>query len=409
MTYFYGKINHKKNIVCEFNLLLYCFLYDKIDKILSFGGFMKKIVIAPDSFKGTISSKTACEIISSAAKTVSSAIETVLIPIADGGEGTIDAIGAKHRSACVMDALFQSCDSFWGDFGNSALIEIATVCGLPMIKDLNPLKTSSYGFGELIKSALDFGKRKIILALGGSSTNDLGCGMAAALGAKFFNKNGESFVPTGGTLCEICRIDISCLDPRIKETEFLTMCDVSNPLYGKNGAAYVFAPQKGATEDMLPLLDDGLRHAAEIIEDATGVIISDLSGAGAAGGLGGASVAFLSSKLKSGIDIVLDLAGFDDALQGADLVITGEGSFDSQSVDGKALSGIAKRAKKAGVPVAVLCGRACEDDTVYDLGVSAVFSILRLPQTLNEALLDSEENLYKTALNVIRLFFAKDK
>ncbi len=369
---------------------------------------MKKIVIAPDSFKGTIPSKRACEIIASAAKKVSSSIETVQIPIADGGEGTIDAIGAKHIFAKVSDALLRPIDSYWGDFGDFAVIELATVCGLPMLEKPNPLFTSTYGFGELIKNALDFGKRKIILALGGSSTNDLGCGMAVALGAKFFRENGEEFIPTGKTLTEITQVDLSKFDPRVKETEFLTMCDVSNPLYGKQGAAYVFAPQKGADEGMLAMLDQGLQHASALIEKETGVSFSSIPGAGAAGGLGAGSIAFLSSKLKSGIDIVLDLCKFDLCLENADLVITGEGSFDSQSVNGKALSGIAKHSLNAAVPMVVLCGKANEDTSVYDLGVSAVFSILRKPQSLSDALKDSEENLFKTAYNVIRLFHIKE-
>ena len=370
---------------------------------------MKKVVIAPDSFKGTITARRACEIIASAAFDVSPSIETVMIPIADGGEGTIDAIGANRINAKVSDSFLRKIDSYWGEFGDTAFVEVAAVCGLPMVENPNPMLTSTYGFGELIRNALDFGKRKIVLALGGSSTNDLGCGMASALGAKFYKANGEEFVPTGGTLSEIERIDLSEFDFRVKDTAFFTMCDVSNPLYGKNGAAYVCAPQKGATPEMVTLLDEGLRHASNLIESATGVSISDLHGGGAAGGLGAASVAFLSAALKSGIDTVLDICEFDSALDEADLIITGEGSFDSQSVNGKALSGIANRAKKRNVPMVVLCGGANEDATVYDLGVSAVFYILRKPQSLPEALLNSEENLYKTAYNVIRLFYGKEK
>ncbi len=368
---------------------------------------MKNLIIAPDSFKGTMSSQKVCEIISSAAKAVDPEINTIMMPIADGGEGTIDVFCAKKIYCDVSDALFQPIESYWGDFGDRAIIELATVCGLPGLKTPNPLNTTTFGFGQLIKNALDLGKRKFILALGGSSTNDFGFGMAAALGVKFFRESGEEFIPTGGTLSDVFQIDLEGLDPRVKESEFITMCDVTNPLYGKNGAAYVFAPQKGATEKMLPILDDGLRHSSKILEEKLGFSFSELPGAGAAGGCGAASVAFLSATLQSGIDVVLDLCDFDNKLVKADLVISGEGKFDSQSISGKALSGISRRCLKMNKPLVVLCGAAEENMSVYENGVTSVFSIVRKPASTEEAFLHSEENVYRTAYNVIRLFYSK--
>ena len=257
---------------------------------------MRKIVVAADSFKGSMSSETVCSVVKNAFNEVFPNIEVVTIPIADGGEGTIEVLGAEKIFCDVNDAFFYKISSYWGKLGEFAVVELATVAGLPMAKTPNPAETTTFGVGELILDALDHNERNFILALGGSSTNDLGCGIACALGAEFFNKKGERFIPTGGTLIDIERIDVTKMDSRLKFCNFVTMCDVQNPLYGPNGAAFVFAPQKGATEEMLPILDAGLVHASQVIERDLGVKISDLPGSGAAGGCGGGSVVFLNSK-----------------------------------------------------------------------------------------------------------------
>lgn len=370
---------------------------------------MKKIIIAPDSYKGTLSAREVAKTISRAVKDACPGSETVLIPIADGGEGTIDALGAKKVFVRVKGSQFEEINSFYGLLGSSAVIELAACAGLPMAKRLDPETATTYGVGQLISAALDAGMRKFIVALGGSSTNDMGCGMAAALGVKFYDKNSKEFIPTGGTLKNIFKIDKTNIDPRVTESEFITMCDIDNPLYGEKGAAYVFAPQKGASPEAVVRLDNGLRHACDIIKRDIGIDTSLLAGAGAAGGCGAGMVAFFNSKLRSGIDVVLDASSFDSALDGAELVFTGEGRFDSQSIDGKAISGIAARTKKKNIPLIVLAGAAEEVDSCYEMGVSAVFSIQRKAMPFKEARLVNEPSLYRTAYNVMKLWNAANK
>ena len=364
---------------------------------------MKKIIICPDSFKGTMSSRETAEIIAKAFRDSWDGYETVCIPIADGGEGTVEAFGADIVRVSVSGPHFEKVDSFYGMLGDTAVIELAAAAGLPMTDPLDPEKTTTYGVGELILSALDKGCRKFIIGLGGSSTNDCGCGMAAALGVKFYNRSGESFIPVGGTLSLVDRIDVSGIDPRIKDSAITTMCDIDNPLYGEKGAAYVFAPQKGADETSVIKLDNGLRHIAEVIKSCLDTDVSEIRGGGAAGGCGAGTVAFLASSLKRGIDVVLDTSGFDELIKDASLIITGEGKFDSQSIDGKAVSGIAARAKKANAPLIVLAGAAVESSEAYDMGVSAVFSIQRMAMPKEEAYLRNREDTYRTAFNLANL------
>lgn len=363
-----------------------------------------KVIIAPDSYKGTLGASQVADIISKAVKEACPDAQTVLVPIADGGEGTVDSLGAEKKYFTVKGSQYENVCAFYGVLGDTAVIELAACAGLPMAKELDPSTATTYGVGQLISKALDKGFRKFIVALGGSSTNDMGCGMAAALGVKFYDAKNNEFVPAGGTLSKIHKIDISDIDTRISNSSFVTMCDIDNPLYGKKGAAYVFAPQKGAREEDLPMLDNGLRHAAEMVRRDIGIDVSNISGAGAAGGCGAGMVAFLHSELKRGIDVVLDTADFDNLLTDADLVFTGEGKFDSQSIDGKAISGIATRTKKAGVPLIVLCGAAEESKTCYDMGVSAVFSIQRKALPFKDAYKVNDISLYRTAYNVMRTY-----
>lgn len=361
---------------------------------------MRKIVICPDSFKGTLSSIEIANTVAEAFMSVSDSFKTECVAVADGGEGTVEALGAEKIILDVTGPHFNKIHSFYGILKDTAVIELAAAAGLPMTEPLNPMVTTTYGAGELIKDALDKGIRKFIVALGGSSTNDCGCGIAAALGVKFYNCRGESFVPTGGTLIDVEKIDMSCLDERIGQSSFCSMCDITNPLCGEKGAAYVFGPQKGADENTVLLLDRGLRHLSDIIRRQMGIDISELCGAGAAGGCGGGLFAFLNSELKKGIDVLLDAADFDSLIRDADLVITGEGKFDSQSVDGKAVSGIAMRAKKANVPVVVLAGAADEPSDIGKYGITAVFSIQRRALPLEKALPLNREYTYKTARNI---------
>lgn len=366
-----------------------------------------KIIIAPDSYKGTLSARKVASTIDRAVKAVCPHAATVLMPIADGGEGTVDALGAKKVPVRVKGSQFEDVDSFYGVMEDRAVIELAACAGLPMAKRLAPDTATTYGVGQLILAALDAGFRKFIVALGGSSTNDMGCGMAAALGVKFHDRGGRSFVPSGVSLANIDRIDISGLDKRIADSEFVTMCDIDNPLCGPKGASYVFAPQKGAKPDMLPILDSALAHCSEIVKRDIGADVASLAGAGAAGGCGAGMVAFFGSQLRRGIDVVLDTKNFDRELEDADLVFTGEGKFDSQSVDGKAISGIAARTRAKNIPLIVLCGAAEESEVCYEMGVTAVFSIQRKALPFKEARLVNEPSLYKTAYNVMKIFNIK--
>lgn len=365
-----------------------------------------RIITAPDSFKGTLSAREAADIMRAAIKEVLPDAEIIAVPTADGGEGTIEALCAEKIKASVSNPFFESIPAFFGDFNGCAVIESAACCGLPLAAGReNPTLTTTYGVGELIKKALDGGYCHIIAALGGSSTNDAGCGMAAALGVRFYGDE-KKFIPVGGTLAKVRHIDISALDVRIKNVSVTAMCDITNPLYGPDGAAYIFAPQKGADEEMVKRLDEGLRNIASVIKADLGTDVSQLDGAGAAGGMGAGMAAFLGAKLKSGIDVVLDAAGFDEMLCGASLVLTGEGRFDSQSLQGKVICGIAKRTKKAGIPLIAIAGSAEEVENCDNAGITAVFSIQRRPMPYHEAILYTKRNLYITTANIIRTFTA---
>lgn len=366
-----------------------------------------KIIIAPDSYKGTLSACHVAQTINKAIKAVVPDAKTVLMPIADGGEGTIDAFGAEKKFLTVTGSQHEHVRSYYGVLGDTAIIELAACAGLPMAKKLCPETATTYGVGQLMRAALDAGFRKFIVALGGSSTNDMGCGMATALGVKFKNKNGKYFIPAGIFLADIAEIDMTGLDFRILESEITTMCDIDNPLCGEKGASFVFAPQKGAKPEVLPQLDEAMLHASEMVKKFIGKDVANIPGAGAAGGCGAGMVAFFNSELRRGIDVVLDTKKFDEELCDTDLVFTGEGRFDSQSIDGKAISGIASRTKPKNIPLVVLCGAADESEVCYDMGVTAVFSIQRKAMPFKEAKLVNEPSLYKTAYNVMKLLTFK--
>ena len=341
---------------------------------------MKKCVVVSDSFKGTVSSREICEIAQRVIPRHFPACEVVCIPVADGGEGTVDCfvqtMGAQRVGVTVTNALGEKSAAAYARLGELAIIEMAAAAGLPQVGALRcPGTATTYGVGELIAHAVDSGCRKILLGLGGSATNDGGCGCAAALGVRFYDADGQSFVPVGDTLGRIARIDTAEAEALLRSVEITVMCDVTNPLYGPTGAAYVFAPQKGADAEKVKSLDAGLRHFGDVIRSQYGLDVSAMPGAGAAGGMGAGCVALLGGTIQSGIDAVLDVTGFDRQLEGADLVITGEGRIDSQSADGKVVSGVARRTRAKGVPlIAIAGGIADSAGAVYDIGVSAMFS-----------------------------------
>ena len=341
---------------------------------------MKKCVVVSDSFKGTVSSREICAIAQRVIPRHFPACEVVCIPVADGGEGTVDcfiqAMGAQRVEVSVTNALGEKSAAAYARLDELAIIEMAAAAGLPQVGARRcPGTATTYGVGELIVHAVGSGCKRILLGLGGSATNDGGCGCAAALGVGFLDADGQSFIPVGDTLGRIGRIDTAKAEELLHGVELTIMCDVTNPLYGPTGAAYVFAPQKGADAEKVKRLDAGLRHFGDVIRSQLGIDVSAMPGAGAAGGMGAGCVALLGGIIQSGIDAVLDVTGFDRQLEGADLVITGEGRIDSQSADGKVISGVARRTRAKGIPlIAIAGGIADSAGAVYDIGVSAMFS-----------------------------------
>ncbi len=370
---------------------------------------MKKVLLIPDSFKGTMSSEEICTVMAEVIRRHYPQAEVVSIPVADGGEGSVDsflsAMGGQKITLTVKGPYNENLESFYGKLpGESAVVEMAAAAGLPLVGDKKHAEqTTTFGVGQLIEHAAQAGAKKIIVGLGGSSTNDGGTGAAAALGVRFYNQAGQSFIPVGGTLKDIARIDVSALSPALKGVELVTMCDIDNPLCGPNGASAVFGPQKGADPAMVQLLDDGLRHLAEVVKNDLGKDILDLPGAGAAGGMGGGMVAFFGSQLQMGIETVLDTVGFDSLLQDASLVFSGEGKIDSQSLRGKVVIGVARRTKKQGVPLIAIVGDIGDNiEAVYDQGVTGVFSINRVAVPYKEARLRSKSDLALTMDNLLR-------
>ncbi|MEG0780580.1 MAG: glycerate kinase, partial [Oscillospiraceae bacterium] len=368
---------------------------------------MKKMILVPDSFKGTLSSREICTIMTEAIRRIFPAVEIVALPIADGGEGCVDtflaAVGGEKRFVPCKNPYLEDSTGFYGALPDQvAIVEMAAAAGLPLVYGRkNPEKTSTYGVGQLIRAAIDDGASSVIVGLGGSATNDGGVGAAAALGVRFYDKTGETFLPTGGTLHRIARIDTSHC--QFHGVRFTAMCDIDNPLCGLHGAAAVFGPQKGADAAMVRRLDDNLAHLAAVVQRDLGVSLLDLPGAGAAGGMGGGMVAFFGSELKMGIEAVLDLVDFDRQLIGADLVFTGEGKLDAQSLRGKAVIGVARRAKAAGVPVIAIVGNIGDGvDAAYEEGISGIFSINRVAVPVGEARGRSPSDLRLTMENLLR-------
>lgn len=376
---------------------------------------MKKIVLIPDSFKGTMSSMEICRIMQEQITQHYPDAAILAIPVADGGEGSVDCFlsavpGERIACGCV-NPYFEEMTAVYGQVvtergERAAVIEMAACAGLPLVEDRkNPMETTSYGVGQLILDAIERGAGEVILCLGGSCTNDAGCGAAAAMGAAFYNENGESFIPVGGTLKDITHIDLTKMPPAVRATRFVTMCDIDNPMYGECGAAHVFAPQKGADEAQVKLLDEGLRHLSAVLQAELGMDLSQIPGGGAAGAMGAGAAAFLGAELKMGIEAVLDAVSFEQKLQGADLVFTGEGKIDGQSLRGKVVIGVARRAKKLGIPVIAVVGDIDDDvQPAYAQGVSAIVSINRVAVEYSAARKRAPRDLAMTMDTILRLY-----
>lgn len=371
-----------------------------------------KFVLAPDSFKESMTAKKAALAMEKGVKAVFPHAECVIVPMADGGEGTVESLVSMTNGEIikteVIGPLGEKVIAEYGLLGEgqTAVIEMASASGLELIKpkERNPLLTTTYGTGQLIKHALDKGVSRFLIGIGGSATNDGGVGMLQALGVSFKDQDGNELPFGGGALHRLHSIDMSGLDERIKTVQMDVACDVTNPLIGDNGASAIFGPQKGATPEMVSNLDQNLAHFAEVIKQQLGEDIAHLDGAGAAGGLGAGLLAFLNAQLKKGIDLVIEYTGLEEQVKGADYVFTGEGSIDGQTLFGKTPYGVAAIAENYSVPVIAFAGRIGNGvESLYDNGFTAIIGILKGVTTLEEALEYGEENLAFAAENVCRV------
>ncbi|EKK5242905.1 glycerate kinase [Cronobacter sakazakii] len=374
---------------------------------------LKKIVIAPDSFKESLSAMDVAKAIEAGFREIYPQAHYVCVPMADGGEGTVEAMvaatGGQIITTPVTAPLGNKVDGFFGLLGDgeTAVVEMAAASGLHLVPTAqrDPRITTSYGTGELILAALERGVKAIIIGIGGSATNDGGAGMMQALGARFLDGEGCELAPGGAALARLERLDLSALDPRLAQVSVTAACDVDNPLCGEKGASAVFGPQKGATPAMVTELDAALRRFGEQLEAATGKAIISAPGAGAAGGMGAALLGMLNAELRPGIEIVIESLGLAQAVRDADLVITGEGRLDSQSIHGKTPVGVARVAKQFQRPVVAIAGSLTPDyQIVHEHGIDAAFSVIDRIVTLQEALDDAERNLRVTARNVAALW-----
>ena len=369
-----------------------------------------KFLFASDSFKGTLSSDQTIELLTKAAEEVFGSCETSGVPVADGGEGTTDAV-VKARNGEIITVpvhgpLMEMEQGFYGRLsGSEAILEMAAASGLPMVPEekRNPLNTTTYGTGELLKAALDAGYTEIAIAIGGSATNDGGMGFASALGIRFLDQDGNVLEGRGEDLEKVAHIDMSGLDPAVQKAHFTVMCDVTNPLCGPDGATYTFGKQKGGTPEILDRLEKGMQNYRDVIIREFGINPDEIQGSGAAGGLGTALKVFLHAEMKSGIETVLDLIDFDARLEGVDLVVTGEGRTDWQSCFGKVMQGVGDRSAKHQVPVAALCGGLGRDyEKIYAHGICSIMTTVDGPMPLKEALDNASELYYKGAIRMFR-------
>ncbi len=374
-----------------------------------------KIVVAPDSFKGNLTSMEVADFVESGIRKADEAIEIVKIPVADGGEGSVAAMvaaaGGEIRAISVTGPLGEPVESFWGllSDGRTAVIEMAAAAGLHLVPESlrNPMETTTWGVGQLLLDALNAGVARVIMCIGGSATNDAGTGMMQALGVRFLDSGGNLLGRGGKILADIHQVDISDLDPRVSQTEMMAACDVTNPLFGPRGAAYVYAPQKGASPEMTRQLDEGLQCFSAALQQSLEIDVANVPGAGAAGGLGAALLAFCQARLMPGIDVVIEATDFAGKIRDADLLITGEGRTDGQTAFGKVPVGLAMVAKQYGVPVVCLSGGLAEGyEAIYAHGVDAAFSNVTDAMPLAQAMERSGPMLTQATYAIVRLLLA---
>ena len=373
---------------------------------------MTKYVVAPDSFKESMTAKEVCDAMEKGIKKADSAAEVIKVPMADGGEGTVDSlVDATNGQRVIVEVtgpLRNKISAYYGILGNgtTAVIEMAKASGLEIVekKKRNPMITTTFGTGELIRDALDHNVKEIIIGLGGSSTNDGGSGMAQALGAKLLDQNNHQISFGGGNLNKLDKIDISNLDSRLQDVKIILASDVTNPLIGKDGASRVFGPQKGATPEMVEKLENNLQHYAKIIKSDLNKDVASVSGAGAAGGLGAGLMAFTTCKMRQGVDIAIEVTKLEEKVKSADYVFTGEGGTDFQTKFGKTPYGVAKLGKKYHKPVISLAGYLGEGiDSLYSEGFTAIFGIIPGACDLSTALKNGPSNVARTTENIVRL------
>ena len=373
-----------------------------------------KLIFASDSFKGSLSSEKTIELLTKAAHEIFGACETFGVPVADGGEGTTDALIAARNgskiSVEVHNPLMEKTTAYFGKLSETeAVLEMAQASGLTMIppEKRNPLLTTTYGTGELVNAALNAGFTDISIAIGGSATNDGGTGFARALGVRFLDSNGNELEARGCDLEKISRIDASGLNDKAKHAKFTVMCDVTNPLCGKDGATYTFGKQKGGTPEILDRLESGMQNYRDVLISEFGVNPDEIAGTGAAGGLGAALKIFLNGEMKSGIETVLDIISFDKIIAGSDVVVTGEGRTDWQSCFGKVMQGVGDRCKKYNIPVIALCGGLAEGyEKIYEHGIASIMTTVDSPMKLEDALNNAEDLYLKGAIRMFRFLKA---
>lgn len=371
-----------------------------------------KFVLAPDSFKESMTAKEVCQAMERGIKKINSKITCVHVPMADGGEGTmqslIDATNGKIYTLKVVGPLGEEVEALYGILGDNetGILEMASASGIQLVPlgKRNPLITTTYGTGQLIKACLDQGVKRLLIGIGGSATNDGGAGVIQALGGRLLDDSGEDIGFGGGELGKLAQIDLTNFDKRLKDIVVEVACDVTNPLCGERGASNVFGPQKGATPEIIKILDSNLEHYADIIKNQFHKDVINIPGAGAAGGLGAGLMAFLNGSLKKGIEIVIEYAKLEDKIKDCDMVWTGEGSIDFQTQYGKTPLGVAEVAKKYNKPVVALAGRVGDGiDVLYEKGIDAIFGIMKEASAIEDALSKGKENVERTAENIVRL------
>nr|WP_298792200.1 glycerate kinase [uncultured Allomuricauda sp.] len=371
-----------------------------------------KFVLAPDKYKGSLTGQQFCEIVAKGIRRVFPNAEIKHMPLADGGDGTMQVVQhylqASKVEVMVKDPLFRNIESGYliSKEKKIAFIEMSEASGYKLLtkSELNCMNTTSFGLGQLIAHAIEQGVKEIVLGIGGSATNDAGMGMASALGYQFLDEKGNQLSPIGENLAQVAKIDDSNVLPELENIKIKVACDVNNPFYGKDGAAYVYAPQKGASPEEVVFLDKGLQHFAKVVHRQFGIAVQDIPGAGAAGGMGAGTKVFLNAELASGIDLIKEMADFDAAIDGADWIITGEGQLDGQTLSGKTIDGVLQSAKARKIPVAALCGSVSVSlDEMEAMGLQYVTSILNEIGTLDEAKQNSSQNLELAGYNFAKL------